>query len=308
MVSLTSGNLSRFRSTQSEGTSAVPTSFRLRKKWNFTAGWISQTADTYIFSRRFYGMPKLLETVVKKGKSLVARRTLLYGTHGIGKSTFAAAIPGHLILDIEDGLNDIECKSSPKINSTDELMGWISELYTEKHKYKALVIDTIDFLERMIWKEVCEHHGKESLGDFGFGKGYAFALAKWNELTAAFDALREKCGMSIWLLAHAATEKYENPETEPYDRYAPRIHKGACQLLLQWCDEVFFASQKVYTVTDEKGFGQERTRGISGEDRVMRTEERAAFVAKSRLTMPLELSLSYAEYAKYLKKGKRSNG
>jgi hypothetical protein len=251
-------------------------------------------------------MPKLLETVVTKGTGDLPRRTLLYGTHGVGKSTFAASIPDHLILDIEDGLNDIECQASPKVNDTGEFMAWITELYTEKHKYKALVVDTIDFLERMIWKEVCETGGKESIGDFGFGKGYSQALSKWNEITVAFDALREKRGLSIWLLAHAATEKYDNPETEPYDRYTPRIHKGANQLLCQWCDEVLFASQRVYTVSDDKGFGQERARGLGGEERVLRTEERAAFVAKSRLEMPHEMTFDWVSYAKCLKKGKNS--
>lgn len=251
-------------------------------------------------------MPKLLETVVQKGDGSLPRRTLLYGTHGVGKSTFAASIPDHLILDIEDGLNDIQCQSTPKLTATDELMAWVTELYTEKHKYKAIVIDTVDFLERMIWKEVCDAGGKDSIGDFGFGKGYAHALSKWNEITVAFDALREKRGISIWLLAHAATEKYDNPETEPYDRYTPRIHKGANQLLCQWCDEVLFASHKVYTVSDDKGFGQDRARGIGGEDRVLRTEERAAFIAKSRLEMPHEMPLEWASYAKCLKKEKNS--
>jgi hypothetical protein len=251
-------------------------------------------------------MPKLLETVIQQGARDMPRRTLLYGTHGVGKSTFASSIPDHLILDIEDGLSDIVCQSSPKINSVEELMGWITELYTEKHKFKAMVVDTIDFLERMIWKEVCDSHGKDSLGDFGFGKGYAFALAKWNEITTAFDALREKRGISIWLLAHAATEKYENPETEPYDRYTPRIHKGANQLICQWCDEVLFATHKVYTVSDEKGFGQDRKRGIGGEERVLKTEERAAYVAKSRLTMPAEMPLTWENYAACLTKKKKA--
>ena len=34
---------------------------------------------------------------------------MLYGTHGIGKSSWAAQAPGVLFLNVEDGLNDIDC-------------------------------------------------------------------------------------------------------------------------------------------------------------------------------------------------------
>lgn len=244
-------------------------------------------------------MPELLKTVQKRGKGDQPRRTLLYGTHGIGKSTFASRMPGHLIFDLEDGLNNIVCDATPKLGNMNEVMGWITELYEQDHKYKVICIDTIDFLERIIWKEVCREGNKKALDDFGFGKGYKLALASWGEFLEALDYLREKQGMAVLLLAHATTEKYENPETEPYDRYCPRIHKSASQLVQQWCDEVFFASHKVFTVKDDIK-GGERSRGISSTDRVIRTEERAAFLAKSRLAVPQEFPLDYTEYKKFL--------
>jgi hypothetical protein len=272
-----------------------------------SSDWHHSSADFHIFARRFYGMPPLLQTVQKKGGGTKPRRTLLYGTHGIGKSTFASKMPGHLIFDIEDGLEDIECSATPKIKSTEEALAWITELYTADHKYKIVAIDTLDFMERLIWQEICEKGGKDSIGDFGFGKGYAAAISRWQEILVGFDALREKRGIAILLLAHAATEKFENPETESYDRYAPRLHKGASQLIQQWCDEILFATHKVYTVTEDAKFGQERKRGVGGQERVIRTEERAAFVAKSRLDLPDEMPLDWDVYSKHMK-GKKKNG
>ncbi|MFN9292481.1 MAG: AAA family ATPase, partial [Planctomyces sp.] len=45
---------------------------------------------------------------ITTGKKAVPRRVMLYGTHGIGKSSWAAQAPGVLFLNVEDGLNDID--------------------------------------------------------------------------------------------------------------------------------------------------------------------------------------------------------
>lgn len=263
---------------------------------------LSVSAQVTIFARRFYGMPELLTTIEKKGKREKPRRTLIYGTHGIGKSTFASCMPAPIIFDLEDGLDDIECDATPRLESLDDVLAWIGELYEGQHKFETICIDTLDFLERLIWKSVCAKGGKTVIDDFGFGRGYKAALQVWVELLEGFDALRETRKMSILLLAHSETSKYENPETEPYDRYGPRLHKGASQLIQQWCDEVLFATHRIYTVKDEAGgFNKERHRGLGGEERVIRTVERASHLAKNRLGMPSEIPLAWKEYAKYVK-------
>lgn len=245
-------------------------------------------------------MPELLKTIVKKGKRTKPRRTLLYGTHGIGKSTFGACMPKPIVIDLEDGLEDIECQATPRIESLEEFMGWIAELFEGKHNYETVVVDTLDFLERLIWKDVCAKGSKTVIDEFGFGKGYKLALKVWTDILEGLDALRNERKMSILLLAHSTTEKYENPETEPYDRYAPRLHKGASQLVQQWVDECLFATHKVYTVTSEQGFGRERHRGVGGDERVIKTVERAAHLAKNRMELPPEIALAWKEYDKYL--------
>ena len=40
-------------------------------------------------------------------------RIMLYGTEGIGKSTFAAQAPSPIFLPTEDGLGEIDCASFP---------------------------------------------------------------------------------------------------------------------------------------------------------------------------------------------------
>jgi len=246
-------------------------------------------------------MPDLLKTIEKKGKRTKPRRTLLYGTHGIGKSTFGSCMPKPIIINLEDGLDDIECQATPVIGDLGEFLSWIGELYEGKHGFETLVVDTLDFLERLVWKDVCETGGKKVIDDFGFGKGYKHALKIWSDILEGLDALRNKRNMSIMMLAHSAMERYENPETEPYDRYGPRLHKGASQLIQQWVDECLFATYKVYTIKDEGKFGKERHRGAGGDERVIRTVERASHLAKNRLSLPPEIALAWTAYNEHLK-------
>jgi hypothetical protein len=69
-------------------------------------------------------------------------------------------------------------------------------------------------------------------------------------------------------------EKFEDPESSPYDRYSPRLHKHAAALVSEWCDAVLFATRKIRTQTEDAGFGRKRTiahtLGKDGGERVLR--------------------------------------
>ena len=235
---------------------------------------------------------------VQSGRRPAPRRVMLYGTHGIGKSTFGAMAPRPIFIQTEDGLGEIDCDRFPLTQSFDEAMQALSELYTAEHDYRTAVVDSLDWLERLIHAEVCRQRSVKNIDDIGYSKGYSFALTQWREFLIGLDALRGGRGMTIVLLAHARIERFENPETETYDRYVPRLHKLASGLIQEWCDEVLFATYKVHTKQTDEGFDRTRTRGIGTGDRIMRTTERPAHVAKNRLNMPEELPLDWNEYAR----------
>ncbi|MBE0568402.1 MAG: ATP-binding protein [Deltaproteobacteria bacterium] len=242
---------------------------------------------------------KLLEQVMS-GKTPAPRRVMLYGTHGIGKSTFASCAPTPVFLQTEDGLGEIDCDKLPVATTFHEVMKGLSELYTEPHPYQTVVVDSLDWLERLIWSEVCLKRNVESIEDIGYAKGYIFALTQWREFLEGLTALRRDKGMTAILIAHARIERFENPETESYDRYVPRLHKLAAAVVQEWCDEVFFATYKVYTKQTEEGFNRKRSQGIGSGERIIRTQERPAHVAKNRLNLPEELPLDWNAYAYYL--------
>jgi adenylate kinase family enzyme len=249
---------------------------------------------------------KLLEQVAS-GRSPAARRVMLYGTHGVGKSTFASRAPKPVFIQTEDGLGEIDCDKFPLTTAFEQAMQALSELYTDKHPYRTIVVDSLDWLERLIWAEVCRKRNVESIEDIGYAKGYVFALTQWREFLEGLTALRNDKGMMVVLISHARIERFENPETESYDRYVPRLHRLASQVLQEWCDEVLFATFKVYTKQTDEGFDRKRTQGIGTGERIIRTVERPAHVAKNRLNLPEEMPLDWNVYAKYLTNGHTSS-
>lgn len=247
----------------------------------------------------------LLEKI-KSGKNPAPRRMMLYGTHGIGKSTFGAMSPKPIFIPTEDGLGEIECDRFPMTETFDQAIKAVSELYTEQHPYRTVVVDSLDWLERLIWADVCRKRMVESVEDIGYSKGYVFALIQWREFLEGLSALRNAKGMMIILLAHAKIERFENPETESYDRYTPRLHKLASHIVQEWCDEVLFATYRVYAKVNDEGFNKKKVKGCGTGERILRTTERPAHLAKNRLGLPDEIPFTWTDFAKFLPKAEET--
>ncbi len=237
---------------------------------------------------------------IHSGKRPAPRRALLYGVQGVGKSLFASRSPKPVFLQTEDGLGEIDCEKFPLTTSYEQAIAALSELYSEKHPYQTIVVDSLDWLERLIWAEVCRKRNVESIEDIGYGKGYILALTQWREFLTGLEALRNERGMMTILVAHSRIERFENPETETYDRYVPRLHKLAAAVVQEWCDEVLFATYRVHTKKTDEGFNRKRTQAIGSGERILRTTERPSHLAKNRLNLPEELPLEWAAYAEFL--------
>ena len=83
-------------------------------------------------------------------------RILIHGTAGLGKTTLAASIPGVIFIQTEDGLAGVaDVPHFPLAKSYDDVMSALHELANEKHQFKAIAIDSLDWLESLIWQKVC---------------------------------------------------------------------------------------------------------------------------------------------------------
>ena len=241
----------------------------------------------------------LLEQI-HSGRRQVPPRLLIYGVEGVGKSTTAAQAPGAVFIPTEDGLDQIDCSSFPLARAFREVVSALSELYSEDHEFQTVVIDSLDWLERLIWDDVCREYGVKSIerADGGFAKGYTHALTQWREVLSGLDALRAERGMCVILLAHAKTETFADPESVAYDRYSPRLHKHANALVTEWADAVLFATRKFRTESEDAGFNRTRSiavaLGADGGERILRCVGSPACVAKNRYDLPAELPLSWS--------------
>lgn len=236
---------------------------------------------------------------IVSGKRARPRRVLLYGTHGIGKSSWAASSPKPIVLATEDGLDDVGCDRTPLLTKTADVARWLIDLAgPEEHGYQTVVIDSLDWLEKLIWQATCEDDGKKDLESFGFGKGYVKAVNRWEKLLAMLDGCRAR-GMNVVLLAHAKIERFSPPDADAYDRWQPDLHKLAAPLLQEWADEVFFATYRVNTIQREEKFGQQRTRAIGSGERIVYTSEAPTHAAKRRISLPDTMPLDWSEYQKH---------
>jgi hypothetical protein len=218
---------------------------------------------------------------------------LLYGTMGIGKTTFACSSPSPVVIMTEDGLGVINVPHFPVIKTWTDFMECIGALYSDEHEFETLVFDSLDHFEPIVWAEACQRNGWKDIEAPGYGKGYVEAAAVWREFFDALQALREK-GMAIVMIAHEDIKRFDSPETDPYDRYQVKLHKRAGEYLQEAADMVLFANWKVATTKADVGFGQKVTRAIGRGERMLYTEERPAFDAKNRYSLPPELPLEWA--------------
>lgn len=227
-------------------------------------------------------------------------RVVVYGPEGIGKSSFGAGCPDAVFIQTEDGLGEIDCTRMPLAKSYADVIAQLGAVCSQDHEFKTLVVDTLDWLEKLIWADVCRAKGVPTIEDVGFAKGYKFALTQWKEVLSGLDYARNERGMAVVLLAHAKVERFEDPESQGYDRYTLRLHKDADATVREWSDAVLFATRKQRIEKVGTGFNERtiaKPIGSDGGERVLRVVGGPACTAKNRYGMTGEIPLSWEAFA-----------
>lgn len=234
---------------------------------------------------------------IQSGRENRPPRLMVYGSEGVGKSTFGADAPKPIFIQTEDGLGEIDCAKFPLAKSFAEVIAELTALRDEEHDFQSVVIDSVDWLERLIFDEVCREYGVRTIekADGGFGRGYSRALDYWGKIITLLEELRDKRGMMAILIAHAKVEGFNDPENAAYDRYTPRLHKHAASLLVEWCDAVFFACKK-FRIQKEDDRAIAAPVGANGGERMLRTVGSPACIAKNRYNLPPEIPLTFQAF------------
>lgn len=224
-----------------------------------------------------------------------------YGDPGVGKTTLGACAPNPVFIRTEDGLGNLDVVAFPVATTFTDVMSGLQSLYTEEHDFQTLVIDSLDWMEPLIWSHVCEMWTDKkgnpqrlaSIEDAGYGKGYVEALGYWRQFLEGVSALRDARNMNIVLIAHGATVKVEDPTMAGYDRRDLKLHKRAAAVCEEFADVILYCTLQTNTVTEDKGFNNKRVRATSTGERIMHTVGQPAFLAKNRYSLPSPLPLSW---------------
>lgn len=223
---------------------------------------------------------------------------LIFGVSGAGKTTFACNAPDPVIIPVEDGLGKIKVEKFPKPEKFSDVLHMVDELIHSEHKHKTLIIDSLDWLEPLLWKEVCDKHNMRNIEEFGYGKGYTIALKEWNKLVTALQILKSK--MNIILIAHHKIKLFQDPtQALPYDRYEIKLNDKASGLIKESVDAILFANYETFV---KKGEGlQSRGKAFGDGTRKLFTEHRPNHDGKNRLGLPYELPLDWEAFDNAIK-------
>lgn len=235
---------------------------------------------------------------IKRGVEMAPPRIVLFGPHGVGKTTFAAHAPAPILLQTEEGAGLLDVPRFPEVaKSYSTVVEYLMALATQDHQFQTVALDSLDWLEPLVWHEACTRNNWANIESPGFGKGYAAADEVWREFLDAINYLRSSKGMQVILIAHTEIKAYNDPAADPYDRYSIKLQKRASGLVQEWADAVLFANFKTYTSEKDVGFNKKVSKGVGTGERVLYTEERPAFYAKNRYGLSPEISFSYAAFS-----------
>lgn len=230
---------------------------------------------------------------INRGIVPTAKKVVIYGPEGIGKTTFAARFPNPVFIDTEGSTKEYDVARFPAPTSWQMLLDEVAEVKKNPQICRTLVIDTADWAEAACFAHVISAGQVKSIEDFGYGKGYARAKEEFgkllNELTEVVNA-----GVNVVVTAHAAMRKFEQPdEMGSYDRWEMKLYTSQktniAALLKEWADMVLFANYKTFAVKDKNS----NKAKAQGGQRVMYTTHHPCWDAKNRYGLPEILPLDY---------------
>src|SRR5688572_3554390 len=231
----------------------------------------------------------------------------LHSVEGFGKTTLAAYFPAPVFIASENGFpRDLPFrpKRFPHPETWNDVRTAIASLTTDKHDRETLVVDTVDHVEPLLHRFLCQRDsgrktemnrsGNEliSIEDYGFGKGYIAAEEEFRSLIADLDTLQRKRGMHIVLLMHSSPKKVNNLFGADFDKYEPKMHARISAIVKEWVENLFFG---YFEVAAGKLGDEKKAKGVSTGRRLLGTRANALFDAKNRMNLPAEIELGQPE-------------
>jgi hypothetical protein len=230
--------------------------------------------------------------MIISGKQKRPQKVLIYGVEGIGKSTFAAQFPEPVFIDTENrtahlDIDRIPCRDFDTFQKALE--------FVAQSDKQTIIIDTVDWLERLIQEHLCLSEGKESIEDFGYGKGYKKVGEVFQGVIKTLEQTMPQ--KHIVFVAHCKMKRFDCPITnQSYDRYQLNTGEIVSAQAKEWLDTVLFINwdDTVYKDVDKK------VKATGGRGRIAYAQRCAAYDAKNSWGLPQEFPLDYKTIAPHI--------
>ena len=234
---------------------------------------------------------------IKRGKIERAKKIVIYGPEGIGKTTLASQFPDPIFIDTEGGSDHMDVARIEGIYTWDDLCLACGEVAREQ-PCKTLVIDTADWAEQMLVEKLLTKYKKQSISDFGYGSGFTMLAEEFGALIQILDTVIQS-GINVVVTAHAAMRKFEQPDEQgAYDRWEMKLTRRVAPLLKEWADLLLFLNYETYVI---HGDAMEKNK-VAGGQRMMYTSHNPVWDAKNRFGLPEKLPMAYEKLAPILEK------
>lgn len=237
---------------------------------------------------------------IQKRESIEKPFVILYGPAGVGKTSMAANAKRPVFLQTENGGGELSLVTlkNDVFKDYDEFMAALRYLYQKSEEFDTVVIDSLDHLEPIVWKKVCDENDWKNIESPGFGKGYFEADLYWRRIIDALNKLRRDRNLTIVAIAHDMIKSVNDPTAEAYDGHDLKLHKRAVALWKEHADIIGLIRNPVSV--DKK---TKKVKG--GVTPTLFTRPNAAYTAKTRFDkmpgiMPLSKENSWKEFAKYI--------
>lgn len=222
-----------------------------------------------------------------------AKKVIVYGPEGVGKSTFVSKFPRAVFIDTEGSTDHMNVNRLPKPSSWEMLLDEIQDVKFSK-EYLSLIIDTADWAETLCIRHVCQSKGKSGIEDFGYGNGYTYVAEEWGKFLNLLQDVVD-IGINVVLTCHATVRKFEQPdEMGTYDRYELKLGKKTtgqtAPITKEWADMILFLNYRTLVVAADK---EGKKNKAQGNERVMYTTHHPCWDAKNRYGLPERCPLDY---------------
>lgn len=244
---------------------------------------------------------------ISKGVIKKAKKVVIYGPEGIGKSTLAAGFPDPLFVDTEGSTEYMDVKRFERPESWQMIMDEVQYVIDHTDVCRTLIIDTADWAEKKCSEYIITKNQVKSIEDFGYGKGYTYLKEEFGRLLNMLNLVIDK-GINVVICAHAMMRKFEQPdELGAYDRWEMKLSKQVSPLVKEWCDMLLFCNYKTMVVNvDNRGAAKGKNKG-QGQKRTMYTQHNACWDAKNRFDLPAECPMCYASIMTIIEGDGRGN-